>query len=60
MDRKPKSEVKYTPKAMKPSERCKLCAHFYTVGQYDAGRCTRVEGEISPSGWCELFKRHAQ
>jgi len=57
MARKSKTEVKYTPKATMPSERCKLCAHFYTVGAYDAGRCTRVEGEIAPQGWCELFKR---
>jgi hypothetical protein len=56
MARQPKSAVKYTPKALNPDERCKLCAHFYTVGAYDAGRCTRVEGEINAQGWCELFK----
>lgn len=59
MARKPKSEVEYTPKAMNPSEKCRLCAHYYTVGFHDAGRCTRVEGEISPGGWCKLFKRQA-
>jgi high potential iron-sulfur protein len=56
MARKPKLEVKYTPKAMNLDEQCRKCAHFYKVGAYDAGRCTRVEGEISPQGWCELFK----
>jgi hypothetical protein len=50
MARKSKHEVKYTLEAMDPSEQCKLCAHFYVVGMYDAGRCTRVDG------WCELFK----
>ncbi len=55
MDRKTKAEVKYTPKAMDPNERCKLCAHFYVVGVYGTGRCTRVEGEINPQGWCKLF-----
>ena len=57
--RKSKSEVKYTPKAMNPNEKCKLCARFYSVGAYDAGRCTRVEGEINQGGWCELFKRQS-
>lgn len=57
MARKTKAEVFYVSKAMNPAERCKLCAHFYTVGAYDSGRCTRVEGEINSGGWCELFKR---
>jgi hypothetical protein len=68
MARQPKSAVKYTPKAMNSDEKCNLCAHFYTVGAYDAqhylrylrvGRCTQVEGEINSQGWCELFKRQA-
>ena len=56
MARKPKSEVEYVSKAMNPAEKCSKCAHYYTVGAYDSGRCTRVEGEISPQGWCNLFK----
>ena len=59
MSRKTKSEVKYTPKAMNPNERCKLCTHFYVVpvvptagAAYEAGRCTQVEGEINSNGWC--------
>ncbi len=60
MPRLPKSQVKYTPKAMNPGERCKLCTHFYVVGAYEAGRCTQVEGEINSNGWCELFKRLAK
>ncbi len=56
MPRQSKAEVKYTPKAMNPNERCGLCAHFYKVGAYSSGRCTRVEGEINAQGWCELFK----
>ncbi len=55
MARKLKAEVKYTPKAMDPAEQCAKCAHFYTVGAYEAGRCTRVEGQINPGGWCVLF-----
>ncbi len=59
MPRLPKSQVKYTPKAMNPNERCKLCTHFYVppvTDSYEAGRCTQVEGEINSNGWCELFK----
>ncbi len=57
MARKYKDEVEYTSNATDMSEQCKLCAHFYTVGAYDSGRCTRVEGEINSGGWCNLFKR---
>jgi hypothetical protein len=59
MARKTKAEVGYTPKAMDPNEKCELCAHFYVVGAYDSGRCTRVELEINPRGWCKLFKRQS-
>lgn len=57
MARKLKFEVKYTPRAMDPAEQCDECAHFYIVGAYESGRCTRVEGEINSRGWCKLFKR---
>lgn len=64
-----KVDVDYTPKAKNPSEQCQWCAHFYNLPRLgrstehawpQAGgneyRCTKVEGDISPQGWCKLFK----
>lgn len=47
-----KSETKYTPKAMKPSERCKVCEHFHSNES-----CDIVAGRISAQGWCNRFHR---
>ena len=57
MARLPKEQVDYMPKAKSHDEQCAECAHFYIVGAYKSGRCTRVEGEINSGGWCKLFKR---
>ena len=55
MTKLPKAEVAYTPKAKMPDERCARCTHFYFYLP-DGQCCTRVEGDISPNGWCKLFK----
>ncbi len=47
-----KTEVAYTPKAMKKDERCALCEH------YEGGStCDIVSGNINPGGWCNKFER---
>ena len=33
-------------------EHCSLCRHFIPTG-----RCKRVEGRISPRGWCKYFSQ---
>lgn len=51
MAKQPKAEVKYTPHGTR-QEHCSICAHF----EEPAG-CEKVEGEISPNGWCDLFTK---
>ena len=49
-----KTEVDYTPNAMKKDERCALCMH------YEGNEiCEIVRGDISPLGWCNKFERDA-
>jgi hypothetical protein len=52
MNKDSKDEAGYTPRAMNPRERCELCR--YMVGTTG---CRKVEGVISPAGWCKHFKR---
>lgn len=57
-DKRNKEAVHYTARADNPAERCKRCEHFAdSVTLY--GTCEKVKGNISPLGWCELFKRKA-
>ncbi len=49
-----KTEVDYTPKAMKKDERCALCTHYEW-----SGSCDIVSGKIDPSGWCNKFDAKA-
>jgi hypothetical protein len=53
-----KAEVDYTPKAMNPAERCYRCRYFEDAFPKDAlrGKCDLVQGDISPNGWCKLFR----
>ncbi len=51
-----KDSVGYTSRAMKLHERCRYCEHFDNTGTL-YGVCAKVAGNISPQGWCELFKR---
>lgn len=57
-DKRSKDSVHYTARAMDANERCKLCEHFTLTGTA-YGSCAKVKGNISPLGWCELFKRKA-
>jgi len=50
-----KDAARYTPHAMIVDQRCGLCAHFIAGGE-----CQKVEGRISPQGWCRFFKRHRE
>lgn len=49
-EKTPKAAVNYqdTPQA---GQQCSGCVHFI-----DGGQCKLVAGEISPQGWCTLFK----
>lgn len=49
MTKKSKLEVKYQSKP-KGKERCGLCTMFV-----QPDKCTDVNGEISPQGWCNIF-----
>lgn len=62
MPQQAKVDVDYTPKARNPSEQCQWCAHFYNLPRLGGNeyRCTKVEGDISPQGWCKLFKADSQ
>ncbi len=44
-----KEEAKYQ-NLPKESQMCAVCAHFIAPSS-----CQRVNGEISPLGWCTLF-----
>jgi hypothetical protein len=46
--------AKYQPRPNGP-QRCGLCTMFRSPD-----RCTAVAGDISPQGWCKLFKRRAR
>jgi hypothetical protein len=59
------SRARAAPPKMKPTDvayqvkpnggkSCNQCANFQPPGA-----CTVVSGEISPSGWCSLFKARA-
>lgn len=52
MARATKQNASYTPKAAFHNERCELCRHFHAPDQ-----CSRVQGEVSPKGWCKFFAR---
>ena len=49
-ERADKEDVEYTPHAAVHDEQCRYCRHFEAPS-----RCRCVAGDISPSGWCELF-----
>lgn len=51
-----KASVHYTPRAENHNERCKLC-EFFLAYRTLYGECEKVKGNISPHGWCRLFKR---
>jgi len=51
MSRASKSEARYEPKASH-ADHCAICAHFHPPDE-----CSRVEGKISPQGWCKYFKQ---
>jgi len=54
-EKKTKAETHYTPRAENDTQRCMPCRFFIP----EHNQCRRVAGEISPSGWCELFERKA-
>lgn len=56
MTKRAKEAVHYTARATDLHERCRLCEHFFYVVGLN-GRCQKVTGDISPLGWCDLFKR---
>jgi hypothetical protein len=58
MQKQPKSAVDYTPKAKPGGNQCQWCSYFYSLPN-DVHRCTRVEGDIRPQGWCKLFKANS-
>jgi len=51
-----KEAVHYTARADNTAERCKHCEHFTNSGTL-YGECSKVKGNISPLGWCDLFKK---
>lgn len=55
-EKRTKDDVHYTPRAAKISERCRYCQHFMDTHLL-YGECEKVKGNISPHGWCDLFKR---
>jgi high potential iron-sulfur protein len=44
----PKDEVSYTDQSTK-EEKCADCQHFEKL---EARHCSKVQGIISPTGWC--------
>jgi len=52
MQRITKQAARYTSRG--GVEHCSLCRHFVRAR---GGSCKRVEGAISPAGWCRLFSR---
>ena len=56
MTKRAKEAVHYIARASDPNERCKLCEHFTNSGTA-YGSCEKVKGNISPLGWCDLWKR---
>ena len=46
-----KADASYTQTGM-PQSHCGICAHFVAPNL-----CEKVEGTVSRSGWCKLFKR---
>lgn len=51
MARKVSKQAAHYGQGMK-SAHCGICNHY--LGN---GRCNRVEGIVSPSGWCKFFAR---
>ncbi len=45
-----KDSVDYS-KAMIQKERCGLCEYYI-----NGGKCEKVQGDIKPEYWCELFE----
>ncbi len=45
-----KAEAKYQDKPM-GEQRCGSCVHFMPPNI-----CDRIEGDVSPSGWCKFYK----
>jgi hypothetical protein len=52
MAKSTKAESRYTPRASNPNEQCADCKHFLGI----LG-CQKVEGSISPRGWCKYFEK---
>lgn len=48
----PKFFVQYTDDHGNSSEQCSKCAYYM-----NRTTCSKVQGEINPSGWCQLFRR---
>lgn len=45
------TQAEYIPTASNPTECCAKC-QFFVAG----GSCQKVQGSISPDGWCKLFE----
>ncbi|MBU1424968.1 MAG: high-potential iron-sulfur protein [Gammaproteobacteria bacterium] len=50
----PKTDVKYQP-GPKGTQKCSNCMNFISA----SSTCQRVEGLVSPDGWCSLWARNA-
>jgi hypothetical protein len=48
-----KAEAEYTGKGTE-REHCGICTYYNPQGT-----CRRIEGRVSPDGWCEFFHRSA-
>ena len=49
-----KGEAQYTDQAQNPDETCEKCQFFH-----EPRGCEKVQGRVSPSGWCKLFEAKA-
>ncbi len=54
-----KREVDYR-RGMRDGDRCGICLHFRNGPFANLGRCLKVEGDIEPEYWCNLFQRGRQ